>query len=197
LSTLRSFGYSIGHKVVSAADFGVPQNRKRLIVLGIEGNRPVRFPLPSHGTPDRPFRSVSEAIDDLPDAGEFGETGVFNHEPTAHSTDMTERLSRLGVGKRERGSFHDRLHPDRPSYTLRAGSGNFSPWRPVHYRYHRVITVRESARIQGFTDDLFGPTGSRDCNSTDKLVTRSRHRWRRYSPNAWPNKWNGVWRNLL
>lgn len=60
-------------------------------------------------------------------------------------------------GKRERGSFHDRLHPERPSYTLRAGSGNFSPLRPVHYKHHRVITVRESARLQGFSDDFRWP----------------------------------------
>lgn len=117
----------------------------------------MRFPRPSHGTPGRPFLTASEAIGDLPDAGEFGENGVFNHEPTAHSVDMIERFSRLGVGKRERGSFHDRLHPDRPSYTLRAGSGNFSPLRPVHYRYDRVITVRESARLQGFSDDFLWP----------------------------------------
>jgi DNA (cytosine-5)-methyltransferase 1 len=135
----------------------VPQNRKRLIILGAKGKRIVRFPEPSHGIPNRPYRSASDAINDLPDAGEFGETGIFNHEPTAHSADMMERFSRLEVGRRERGSFHDRLHPDRPSYTLRAGSGNFSPLRPVHYRYHRVITVRESARLQGFSDDFLWP----------------------------------------
>jgi DNA (cytosine-5)-methyltransferase 1 len=118
---LRSLGYSVEHDVVSAANFGVPQNRKRLNVLGLKGNRTVCFPAASHGTPNRPIRSASEALDDLPDAGEFGETGVFNHEPTAHSADMIERLSGLEVGRRERGSFHDRLHPDRPSYTLRAG----------------------------------------------------------------------------
>jgi DNA (cytosine-5)-methyltransferase 1 len=156
-SALHSLGYRVHHGVFSAADFGVPQNRKRLIVLGLKGKRPIRFPQPSHGMPCRPFRTASAAIDDLPDAGEFGETGVFNHEPTAHSVDMIERLSGLDVGKREHGSFHDRLHPDRPSYTLRAGSGNFSPLRPVHYRYHRVITVRESARLQGFSDDFVWP----------------------------------------
>jgi DNA (cytosine-5)-methyltransferase 1 len=156
-AAFRRLGYSVDHRVVSAADFGVPQNRKRLIVLGVKGKRVVRFPEPTHGTPDRPFCSASAAIDDLPDAGEFGETGIFNHEPTAHSLDMVERLSRLEVGKRERGSFHDRLHPDRPSYTLRAGSGNFSPLRPVHYKHHRVITVRESARLQGFSDDFLWP----------------------------------------
>ncbi|MBZ9883492.1 DNA cytosine methyltransferase [Mesorhizobium sp. CA10] len=154
---LRALGYMVDHRVISAADYGVPQNRKRLVILGLKGKQQVRFPRPTHGTPQRPYRSAAEAIGDLPDAGEFGETGIFNHEPTAHSTDMIERLSVLEPGKRERGSFHDRLHPSRPSYTLRAGSGNFSPLRPVHYKYHRVITVRESARLQGFSDDFLWP----------------------------------------
>jgi DNA (cytosine-5)-methyltransferase 1 len=156
-ATLRALEYTVDHCVASAADFGVPQNRKRLVVLGVKGRKAVRFPLPTHGAPDRPYVSSASAIDDLPDAGEFGETGIFNHEPTLHSADMVARLSTLEPGKRERGSFHDRLHPERPSYTLRAGSGNFSPLRPVHYKHHRVITVRESARLQGFSDDFRWP----------------------------------------
>ncbi|HJS09726.1 DNA cytosine methyltransferase [Sphingopyxis sp.] len=154
---LRALGYKVDHRVVLAADYGVPQNRKRLVVLGVKGKRTVRFPDATHGTAERPYLSSAEAIDDLPDAGEFGETGIFNHEPTMHSDDMIERLSALEPGKRERGSYHDRLHPERPSYTLRAGSGNFSPLRPVHYKHHRVITVRESARLQGFSDDFLWP----------------------------------------
>lgn len=154
---LRALDYAVDHCVVSAADFGVPQNRKRLVVLGVRGKRAVRFPVPTHGTAERPYVSASDAIDDLPDAGEFGETGIYNHEPTVHSADMVTRLSGLEPGKRERGSFHDRLHPERPSYTLRAGSGNFSPLRPVHYKHHRVVTVRESARLQGFSDDFRWP----------------------------------------
>ncbi len=156
-SGFSALGYRLGHCIASAADYGVPQNRKRLIVLGRRGRQKVSFPSPTHGTPDKPFVSASSAIGDLPDSGEFGETGVYNHEPTVHSEDMLIRLSALAPGKRERGSFHDRLHPERPSYTLRAGSGNFSPLRPVHYKHHRVITVRESARLQGFTDDFLWP----------------------------------------
>jgi DNA (cytosine-5)-methyltransferase 1 len=156
-AALARLGFTVDHQIVSAADFGVPQNRKRLIVMGVKGKREVRFPERSHGIDERPFRSTADAIGDLPDAGEFGETGVFNHEPTAHCADILERFSRLEPGKRERGSFHDRLHPDRPSYTLRAGSGNFSPLRPVHYRHDRVVTVRESARLQGFRDDFLWP----------------------------------------
>lgn len=154
---LRALGYAVDHTIVSAADFGVPQNRKRLVVLGLKGKAGVKFPTATHGTGDRQLVSSASAIDDLPDAGEFGETGIYNHEPTSHSADMVARLSSLQPGKRERGSFHDRLHPERPSFTLRAGSGNFSPLRPIHYKHHRVVTVRESARLQGFTDDFIWP----------------------------------------
>lgn len=157
---LRAFGkagYGVRVQTVLAADYGVPQLRKRLFVLGIEGAAEVRFPRPTHGPWALPHRTAADALGDLPDAGEFGECGVYNHEPTEHSPGMLERLSRLKAGTRERGSFHDRLHPDRPSYTLRAGSGNFSPLRPIHYRYHRVVTVRESARIQGFADTFIWP----------------------------------------
>ena len=157
LSKLKSLGYSVRHSVVSAADYGVPQNRKRLIVVGQKGPLEVSFPPPICGVAGRPYATSIDALKDLPDAAEFGECGVFNHEPTRHSADMVTRFETLRPGTRERGSFHDRLHPDRPSYTLRAGSGNFSPLRPVHYKYHRVLTVRESARLQGFSDDFVWP----------------------------------------
>lgn len=157
VASLRNLGYSTEAKVLSAAEYGVAQNRRRLIVLGFAGNTAVRFPDGNHGQGLKTFRTARDAIGDLPDAGEYGETGIHNHEPTAHSVDMVDRFRKLLPGKRERGSFHDRLHPDRPSFTLRAGSGNFSPLRPVHYHYDRVITVRESARIQGFSDDFIWP----------------------------------------
>ncbi len=157
VSTLEAAGYSVRHEVVSAAQFGVPQNRKRLFVVEVRNRRAVLFPEPTHGTGENPFRTARQALGDLPDAAEFGECDIHNHEPTLHSKDMVSRFQRLRPGTRERGSFHDRLHPEKPSYTLRAGSGNFSPLRPVHYVYDRVITVRESARLQGFCDEFIWP----------------------------------------
>jgi DNA (cytosine-5)-methyltransferase 1 len=154
---LRSLGYGVRCEIVRAADFGVPQMRKRLVMVGIRGRSAIDFPQPSHGDGLLPYVTVREAIGDLPDAGEFGETGVLNHEPTAHSAQMVARLKRVAPGKRELRSFHDRLHPDKLSYTLRAGYGNFSPLRPIHYEHHRVITARESARIQGLTDNFIWP----------------------------------------
>jgi DNA (cytosine-5)-methyltransferase 1 len=157
LSLLEAVGYVVRHQVVAADEFGVPQRRKRLLVVGALGRNDIAFPAPTHSNNSLGVPTVLNAIGDLPDAGEFGECEVFNHEPTAHSAEMVERFRTLAPGKRERGSFHDRLHPDRPAYTLRAGSGNFSPLRPVHHVRHRVITVRESARLQGFSDEFIWP----------------------------------------
>jgi DNA (cytosine-5)-methyltransferase 1 len=157
ISKLKTLGYSVRQGIVSAADYGVPQNRKRLIIVGTKRRREILFPAATHGAYGLPLVTAMDALRDLPDAGEFGECGIYNHEPTQHSADMVARLRALRPGTRERGSFHDRLHPDKPSYTLRAGSGNFSPLRPIHYKYHRVITVRESARLQAFSDDFVWP----------------------------------------
>jgi len=159
---LRRIDYEVATRVVLAADFGVPQYRRRLILVALRGQE-FKFPDPTHGQDSMlgrnlmPHVGARAAIGDLPDAGYFGECGVYNHEPTEHTADMLLRLSRLEPGCRERGSFHDRLHPDRPSFTLRAGTGNFSPLRPIHYKFDRVITVRESARLQGFGDQFIWP----------------------------------------
>ena len=156
---LRNLGYGVRWEIVKAADFGVPQMRKRLVMIGILGRSEIEFPRPTHGDGLRPYVTVSQAnsLATFQMLGSLGETGVLNHEPTAHSAQMVARFKRLLPGKREAFSFHDRLHPDKLSYTLRAGYGNFSPLRPIHYKYHRVITARESARIQGLSDDFIWP----------------------------------------
>ncbi len=155
---LRKLGYAVVASVVPAADFGVPQVRRRLLLVALKNANAVTLPSSTHGNNTaKPYATAREALDDLPPAGDFGGSGIYNHEPTEHTPDMLARFATLGVGEREKRSFHDRLHPDRPSYTLRAGTGNFSPLRPIHYRYDRVITVRESARLQGFDDQFIWP----------------------------------------
>jgi DNA (cytosine-5)-methyltransferase 1 len=161
-------GYCVRSHVLSVADYGVPQLRKRLFIMGILGIPSFEFP-PSrtHGEIDAQgdlfsqgvslFSTAHEAIGDLPDVGTVEAELIPNHEPTMHSAAMLEAFARLEPGKRDKKSYHDRLHPDRLAYTLRAGSGNFSPLRPVHYKHDRVITVRESARLQGFSDEFIWP----------------------------------------
>jgi DNA (cytosine-5)-methyltransferase 1 len=83
--------------------------------------------------------------------------------PTTHSTKVIERFASVGPGERESVSRCPRLTWDKPSPTLRAGTGkdhgSHQAIRPIHPAEHRVITVREAARIQGFPDWFqFHPT---------------------------------------
>jgi len=162
-------GFSVRVAVLAAADYGVAQMRKRLFMVGVRSpSRLSSFPpAPTHGPVQagtltlfgarRPYPTVSGILDDLPDVDTLAGEDVPNHEPTLHSPAMVRAFEALPPGERDPKSHHDRLHPDRLAYTLRAGSGNFSPLRPIHHRYNRVVTVRESARIQGFSDDFIWP----------------------------------------
>jgi len=165
IAAINEIGYSSTMCVLFAADYGIPQMRRRLFIVGTRERGAIPMPPPvTHGQAEtaiamglRPYVTAREAVDDLPDVHETGAESVANHEPTFHSERMLAAFANLPPGKREPKSRHDRLHPDRPGYTIRAGTGNFSPLRPVHYRHDRVLTVRECARLQTFDDHFHWP----------------------------------------
>lgn len=59
-------GYELKYQVLDAVDFGVPQHRERVILVGYLGKNPFEFPLPTHGEGLRPYVTLREAIGDLP-----------------------------------------------------------------------------------------------------------------------------------
>lgn len=147
----ESLGYAAGHYVLNAADFGVPQRRKRAFILGWrQGGCP--DPLPTHDENGRDglsrWLTVRDAIGDLEDAEE---NVPWSHVFARHTAEYLDRIRRTPVGKSCAVSYNEggyRNPPDLACRTLRGGS-----W-PIHYRHHRVLTVREGARIQGFVDEF-------------------------------------------
>jgi DNA (cytosine-5)-methyltransferase 1 len=82
---------------------------------------------------------------------------------TKHSKDIKKRYGLLDYGEHDKISKSTKLDPDGFCPTLRAGTGpehgSFQAVRPIHYKYNRVITPREAARLQGFPDwFVFQPT---------------------------------------
>lgn len=59
-------GYELKFQVLDAVDFGVPQHRERVILVGYLGKNPFEFPLPTHGDGLRPYVTLRDAIGDLP-----------------------------------------------------------------------------------------------------------------------------------
>jgi len=81
---------------------------------------------------------------------------ISGFQPTKHTPQIRKRFASVPPGGRDRISKCPRLSWDSPSGTLRAGTGkdkgSYQSIRPIHPQEHRVISVREAARIQGFPD---------------------------------------------
>ena len=169
LAALREAGYALTWRVVNAADYGVPQFRERVIILGLRGDRPPAFPEPTHYDPERPqplsaatpWRDVRWAISDLPPAAKPGDAPeVPNHVARRHGEPVVRSFADTPPGKRNAAYKRDRLRWDRPAKVIRAqgkpkpdGSGQrHSSHQSIHPEEHRQLTVRECARIQGFPD---------------------------------------------
>ena len=165
--------YHVEHRILNAADFGVPQIRKRLIFLASAKDYPIIWPEPEFGTPDRPYRTVFDAIGDLPplQPGEKksfytsppkteyqkmmrdGSVVLLNHEAPKHPQSTFEKIRKTKPGEPMYPRFTQRIRLtwDKPSPTQVAG-GIRPQFQFGHPRDPRGLTVRERARIQSFPD---------------------------------------------
>ncbi len=171
LSGLEGAGYSTTIWRLRASDFGVPQLRERLFVIGMR-----RGKLPSPPAKVRP-PTVWQAIADLPtETYEVVADGRTHHAYsgragsvyasalrgrkrkvsgvalTRHDPDVSARLSRLKFGEVDPRTRHRKLNPNGLATTLTAGSRKRTACRPAHPYEGRVLTVREAARLASFPD---------------------------------------------
>lgn len=143
----RAINYRVEIRVLDAADYGVPQHRHRVIIIGSRGPR-IAFPVPTHGPGLLPYLTVRDAIDDIKDAAEDRQWG---HMFARHSPSFLERIRSTPVGQSAHPKFNSsfyRLLPDLPSRTVQ-GAGPF-----IHYEKDRCMTPRELARLQDFDDSF-------------------------------------------
>ena len=152
-------GYDLSATVLDAADYGVPQKRKRAIMVAVPDGQRFEFPLVGG---HRPI-TVGEAIGDLPAAVPPGRDPLAaNHIDVTPPRDR-HRISFVAEGEwlskahnappdvvqrltpKDSTKFR-RLHRDLPSLTLRCGEALYHPYED------RYLTPREAARIQGFPD---------------------------------------------
>lgn len=62
----EEIGYTLKYRVLDAVDYGVPQRRERVILVGFKGTNPFEFPTPTHGEGRKPYITLKDAIGDLP-----------------------------------------------------------------------------------------------------------------------------------
>ncbi len=145
-------GYRVQTKLFNAADYGVPQLRKRVIIAGTRADLPSRcdyeYPEPTHSDPRSksdsgrlPWVTISQALAHIP---EPGDSILFsNHEYSKYKV-----TNRNFTG-------HRTTDPDKPSPTILArGNGGGGVCAIQHPLNHRRMSIREQAAIQTFPDDF-------------------------------------------
>lgn len=171
-------GYEARSRELNAANYGVPQTRKRVYIMAVRDDHPKPddwFPQRTHdedGTGDeyQPWLTAGEALDDI--AGteeEIKSMDVSNHVPINHQDSTREKLGEYGLGTTHNSTTECRLHPDRPAFTVSVS--NATPH--VHYQDNPVrrMTVRECARLQTFPDDFeFSGTRTAQYNQVGNAV---------------------------
>ena len=173
LSLLRKLDYFYDYAVVMAYHYGVPQSRRRLVLIASRLGQ-IKFPLPTHGlgTGDPKLPTVWHWIGDLPplNAGE-SHPSIPNHRAARLSdlnyrriaatpegggrVDWPEELM-LNCHKRHGGhtDVYGRMLKDRPSAALTTRCISLSNGRFGHPEQNRAISVREAASLQTFPRDF-------------------------------------------
>jgi DNA (cytosine-5)-methyltransferase 1 len=151
LDRLQRRGYHVNYVKIDAAEFGVPQKRKRLVLVASRsefGFLPIE---------KARRRTVRDAIGHLPNVDET----IPNHLTMKLSDTNLARLKATpkngGRSKPKLSAFDDsygRMRWDSPSPTITTRCISFSNGAFGHPSYNRAITVREAALLQGFPDDF-------------------------------------------
>jgi DNA (cytosine-5)-methyltransferase 1 len=187
LDEFSSVGYTVSLAMLTAADYGVPQLRKRVFFVGLRNQaEPFLFPQPTNSETNTllgngKWVTCDEALSDLPpletgsgqDVQQYpklpqndyqrlmraGSAGIFNHEATMHTEKVKKIISLVPEGGnykalpekyRNSRNFHvawTRYDSRKPAPTVDTGHRHH-----FHYKFNRVPTVRECARLQSFPD---------------------------------------------
>lgn len=164
LNDLYNSGYSLFPHLYKFENYGVPQARHRIIIIGIRKDFDIIFKIPSPEPYSNIDNSCKNAIENPPITAESP-----NNELTKQSSTVVERLKyikpgenaftadlpehlQLNVKGAKISQIYKRLEPDKPAYTITGSGGGGT--HVYHWSEPRALTNRERARLQTFPDNF-------------------------------------------
>ena len=163
LNSMKNTGYKVTPHLYKFEQYGVPQARHRILIVGIRDDLNTAYKVPKPTHIDNPVTS-KESITIPPI-----DLNADNHVYTAQSKQVVERLKwikpgdnawsedipinlRLNVKGAKLSNIYKRLDPNKPSYTVTGSGGGGT--HIYHWEENRALTNRERARLQTFPDDF-------------------------------------------
>jgi len=178
----ETLGYQMESRIFYAPEYGIPQIRKRVFFVGVQEG--IKFEFPKPIIEDKVnYITTEDAISDLPsreheiglEVDEYDKAPMteyqremrknagklYNHVGANHIEKTINLISMVPEGKnykslpekyRNQSKYNEaltRYHSKKPSLTINTGHRSH-----FHYKYNRIPTVRESARLQSFSDDF-------------------------------------------
>ncbi len=157
-------GYRLYPNLYKFEQYGVPQTRHRILIVGIRDDIDIKYQVPSPSRFTEADISSRKALTDPPIA-----VDAPNHDFTKQSPVVIERLKYIKPGENaftanvpqnlqlnitgaRISQIYKRLHPDKPSYTVTGSGGGGT--HVYHWKENRALTNRERARLQTFPDDF-------------------------------------------
>lgn len=145
VADFQDAGYRVQYKLLNAADYGVPQTRQRVFIVGVRQGLEFtyKYPAPTHSRKPEdgllPWVTVSHVIGAFPDPDVSND--VLNHIYSHYKVKVRNFTG------------HRATDPDKPSPTILArGNGGGGVCAIPHYNGKRRMTIRESAAVQTFPD---------------------------------------------
>lgn len=162
MSDLKAAGYRIYPHLYKFEDYGVPQARHRVIIVGIREDLPYEYKVPSPAPYKGKDNTCKTALEVPPIPSD-----ALNNELTKQSSKVVERLTYIKPGEnaftadlpehlqlKVKGAkisqIYKRLDPTKPAYTVTGSGGGGT--HIYHYSEPRALTNRERARLQTFPD---------------------------------------------
>lgn len=183
LSNMNGVGYDVVHELINASDYGVPQNRQRVLFVGIRKDLKKTFTFPEKLKKDKlSLKNVLDVADDVPNNVDWPfspqalemikyipEGGSWKDVPYEHLAPRFQRI-RDNMKKYHSPNFYRRFSRNEICGTITA-SAQPENCGIIHPMENRRYTVREVARIQTFPDDyVFITNNSKNITAMYKVI---------------------------
>ncbi|SET17594.1 DNA cytosine methyltransferase [Thorsellia anophelis] len=157
IKMLEEAGYDVFYQKLNASDYGVPQDRKRVFIVGFKKELKISYKFPEPLNEKKTLKDTIYDLKGLPLGSDYKD--IKNHEitDTGYSSMF---MSRNRVRGWDEQSFtilatdrHTPLHPQAPKMVVNEEETDRKKFAPGYEHLYRRLSVRECARIQTFPDD--------------------------------------------